>query len=304
MVNGILSLAINILVIFTLAKTRLVDKTLIMIIAFAVLLILNSFGAISSGIRRIYYKLAGESLLTPLQCMVVGVHIWFYNVSETSISMLIVFISVDRLVAMISISFYQRITIKTVSIILGLFVAIACADGDCFFNDILPPIFYSVHKLWFLSSGYVSISIYAVAMMVRYCKHSNSTALRTIEERRERVVTKRLSLILLATFAFVSFPFSIINVVPIRSRSTFLFVDVMWSLTPLTKSFIVVVYTCLYPASKQYLLRTVHMFFACKMKTREDPARNQPPQLNKFCCSNMRVESIVQNNVLLTVTAT
>lgn len=160
--------------------------------------------------------------------MLQGIHITFFEVGEAASSWFTVFITLDRLIAMVFISRYRTLGYNYVKYIIGFVSLYTLADvvasfvgsyllkqvkkstARCGHPQNVPDYYYQWHTMQIICCGYISIVIYVCAIIVMKLKRNNNNSeVLTAQIKRESTVTKRIARIVLTTFILQILPLTI-----------------------------------------------------------------------------------------------
>ncbi|KFD47927.1 hypothetical protein M514_11218 [Trichuris suis] len=150
-----------------------------------------------------------------------------FDIGEKLESIIIVIIGVDRLMAIVNNELYRKFTTKhlmillSISVLLLLCVHVAlifhdCAtkrrsvSSQCFDFEVFPTDFLLFHQWTVVIAPYISIVLYIVIYSYLWCNRSSECAVRSIQMKREVLVLKRLTFLIISSFLFYALPLSVV----------------------------------------------------------------------------------------------
>ncbi|KRX13658.1 hypothetical protein T07_4114 [Trichinella nelsoni] len=188
--------------------------------------VVNGLADLVGFFRRLIAIHSEARLMTRLQCLLQGVNLMPFFVGETVGTVSIFFLCSERFLSIYkpyqSIQATSSVTRKvgtgTILSLAVFTVAISFyvveVEGDqyvrssCFGNEVLGRLFYDIHYTLNACIGLATVLLYMVTFALIKRKTRNSIgAVADIQLRRQVVVTKRLSSLLLSTFLLQVVPF-------------------------------------------------------------------------------------------------
>ncbi|VDP41358.1 unnamed protein product, partial [Soboliphyme baturini] len=225
--NGLFSVLINCMVLVVARMTKPYGKQMLLLSAFAFSVFLVSCGYLADGLRRVAYSNSRAGEMAIRQCFFVGVHLPLFYIGETAESFLLLHLSFDRFLAMISPAFYSRLNFQVtkrcflteyavaVASSVTMMVIIVVLYGDdvilaqCYFGDAIPKPIKKLHNYWYIVSGFISIVAYIVAVACCCYRRKSTIGNRSAQCKREIKLTKRVALIVVTTFLSGVFPLTL-----------------------------------------------------------------------------------------------
>ncbi|XP_003379186.1 innexin-10 [Trichinella spiralis] len=159
------------------------------------------------------YKIAGW------KCLVQGLHLICYEIGDCTSTAFIFIISLDRFFAMTSFEQYKKFTIRHVQILIGVVFTVALVyycilavligtiylskrevSANCYRGEVLTLLYCKVLISTLLFIFIVTVVLYTIACLVMRCrKVVGSNSVRRNQLKREKVVTKRVAVIIVST---------------------------------------------------------------------------------------------------------
>ncbi|VDO91928.1 unnamed protein product [Soboliphyme baturini] len=196
------------------------------------------------------------------ECLLKRAHVTLYNTGEDLMSSLLLLISLDRFVAMVSTEMYGKLSRKTVLLLLNLVVMSALIDGlfiwtyilldggemvsaMCLQNSVVPRLQYFIHVYFMLFASYASVVIYVAAII---CSRMQRQAdVYSWQLKREMIVTKRLAFIIISNFVLNAVPLTVFTSVKYESNIFEVLNLFIWRLTSLDQIMQILLYAWLHP---------------------------------------------------------
>ncbi|VDO97273.1 unnamed protein product [Soboliphyme baturini] len=227
LIGGLITIITNIFILAACAKIKRLTKEVVMLIGFSVGNVVMSIGYICAAGRWYYVYFSGHWLMKRSECIVQSVHITMFHIGEKFTLTLIVLISVDRLVAILSTKFYSKLCKKTiiksviatslcstVDYIVSFFIVYFAGRHDkaisanCDHEAVLGPLLFDVHIGVLLAASYSSSIIYLIALTLTTCHRHVSGEWRAARLKRQATITKRVGFLIITEFIFLAIPFT------------------------------------------------------------------------------------------------
>uniref|UniRef100_A0A5S6QCA6 G-protein coupled receptors family 1 profile domain-containing protein n=1 Tax=Trichuris muris TaxID=70415 RepID=A0A5S6QCA6_TRIMR len=194
---------------------------------YAIANILTGFAFICSAVRRFILSTYTPFSLTPLQCLIQAFYLSIYVCCDILGVAIPVLISFDRFIAVMSYRLYSLMTLRVACCLLGLVTLTIIADLIYCWISVcsLPDDFaipatctaalYSVeeydffHRMYLTVLSYCALAFYAGALMTIVCRRDKENSVRAAQMKREAVITRRLSYLILLTLFFQTLPLTL-----------------------------------------------------------------------------------------------
>lgn len=222
--------------------------------------LINSLAYFGYGLRGFVIARMAPFLMTPFQCMIQGYHITFFEIGEAASSLMTMFVSLDRLIAMVFIGYYRNLGKIYIYTIIGFVAAYTLIDvivswigssmmeqkkqypARCGHPQSVPSYYYTWHTIQIITCGYISIILYLSAILVMKLKQSSTSSVHAAQIKREAAVTKRIAIVIMTMFFLQILPSTIYE----TNVGNLYFFDIIgpyvWALYALTPSVNVFVY--------------------------------------------------------------
>lgn len=189
--------------------------------------LITALGYLSYGLRSLIVLRMSPFLMAPFQCMLKGIHLTFFEIGEAASCWMTSFISLDRLVAMVSIRNYRQLNKVYIRCIIGFVFIYTSTDvivsfvsssqmeqaiiypARCGHPQSVPNYYYMWHTIQIISCGYISIILYTVALVAMKVKQRTNTSFHIAQIKREIIVTERIAIIIVTTFFLQVLPMTI-----------------------------------------------------------------------------------------------
>ncbi|KRX86969.1 hypothetical protein T4B_18 [Trichinella pseudospiralis] len=228
LVYGLIALIPNSCLLYVIIKNKLQKRvSYLYVAAYAMSNILTGFAFICSAIRRFVISTAPLYTLHPLQCMSQAFYVSIYQGCDILGVAIPALISFDRFVAVTSHRIYSRMNLKTAWGFIGLVGIIIAIDVvGCWVSAALIPedvlivatcvdvtyvmeTFSYAHRILLTILSYASLGFYVGALLAILCRPSTGNSVRAAQLKREAVITKRLSYLIILTFFVQTMPLTI-----------------------------------------------------------------------------------------------
>ncbi|KAL1286051.1 hypothetical protein T4A_6690 [Trichinella pseudospiralis] len=238
----------------------------------------------ASGTHHFNILNVGDYEVTPLICLIETTFICLYEVGETSGALILLLISLDRLIAMTSMSLYQKFTLTVTAAVMQVTYACGLAgflgvlaytalserrfrkiSSLCFHADTVSETYYNVHAYFLLTAHWLSLILYIAALIVMH-KHGNisSNSVRMHRLLREKKITQRISMII-----FSSVITQIVPMTALASSADKLYDDLgmyFWIIHPLTVP-IEIILCCIMRSDAKKLLKSRWNYLRGRVQT-------------------------------------
>ncbi|KRZ97188.1 Innexin-10 [Trichinella sp. T8] len=180
---------------------------------------IRSMATIISASRQIVVASVGVYKIDGWKCLVQGLHLICYEIGDCTSTAFIFIISLDRFFAMTSFERYKKFTIRHVQILIGVVFTVALVyycilavligtiylskrevSANCYRGEVLTLLYCKVLISTLLFIFIVTVVLYTIACLVMRCrKVVGSNSVRRNQLKREKVVTKRVAVIIVST---------------------------------------------------------------------------------------------------------
>ncbi|OUC44120.1 Innexin [Trichinella nativa] len=174
---------------------------------------------IISASRQMVVASVGVYKIDGWKCLVQGLHLICYEIGDCTSTAFIFIISLDRFFAMTSFERYKKFTIRHVQILIGVVFTVALVyycilavligtiylskrevSANCYRGEVLTLLYCKVLISTLLFIFIVTVVLYTIACLVMRCrKVVGSNSVRRNQLKREKVVTKRVAVIIVST---------------------------------------------------------------------------------------------------------
>ncbi|KRY21878.1 Innexin-10 [Trichinella patagoniensis] len=180
---------------------------------------IRSMATIISASRQMVVASVGVYKIDGWKCLVQGLHLICYEIGDCTSTAFIFIISLDRFFAMTSFERYKKFTIRHVQILIGVVFTVALVyycilavligtiylskrevSANCYRGEVLTLLYCKVLISTLLFIFIVTVVLYTIACLVMRCrKVVGSNSVRRNQLKREKVVTKRVAVIIVST---------------------------------------------------------------------------------------------------------
>ncbi|KRZ08053.1 hypothetical protein T11_10217 [Trichinella zimbabwensis] len=216
---GILSIIINMFILATFRKIANKPKQIWLIFGLCCAVMIRSMATIISASRQMVVAWVGVYKIAGWKCLAQGLHLICYEVGDCTSTAFIFIISLDRFLAMTSFERYKKFTIRHVQILIGVVFTMAFVyycilavligtiylskrevSANCYRGEVLTLLYCKVLISTLLFIFIVTVVLYTIACLVMRCrKVVGSNSVRRNQLKREKVVTKRVAVIIVST---------------------------------------------------------------------------------------------------------
>ncbi|KRZ60838.1 Innexin-10 [Trichinella nativa] len=216
---SIFSIIINMLILATFQKVPKKTKQIWQIFGLCCAVMIRSMATIISASRQMVVASVGVYKIDGWKCLVQGLHLICYEIGDCTSTAFIFIISLDRFFAMTSFERYKKFTIRHVQILIGVVFTVALVyycilavligtiylskrevSANCYRGEVLTLLYCKVLISTLLFIFIVTVVLYTIACLVMRCrKVVGSNSVRRNQLKREKVVTKRVAVIIVST---------------------------------------------------------------------------------------------------------
>ncbi|KRX23735.1 Innexin-10 [Trichinella nelsoni] len=216
---SILSIIINMLILATFQKVPKKPKQIWLIFGLCCAVMIRSMATIISASRQMVVASVGVYKIAGWKCLAQGLHLICYEIGDCTSTAFIFIISLDRFFAMTSFERYKKFTIRHVQILIGVVFTVALVyycilavligtiylskrevSANCYRGEVLTLLYCKVLISTLLFIFIVTVVLYTIACLVMRCrKVVGSNSVRRNQLKREKVVTKRVAVIIVST---------------------------------------------------------------------------------------------------------
>ncbi|KFD51075.1 hypothetical protein M514_08116 [Trichuris suis] len=225
---GWIALIPNSFLLYVIIKNKLQKKiSYLYVAAYASTNILTGFAFICSAVRRFILSSFDPFHLTPSQCLVQAFYLSIYICCDILGVAIPVLISFERFIAVMSHRLYSLMNLKVACYLLGLvgvtiiadvvycWVSVYMLPDDFIIPAACTAALYSVddydffHRVYLTTLSYCALAFYAGALLAIVCRRDKGNSVRAAQMKREAVITRRLSYLILLTLFFQALPLTL-----------------------------------------------------------------------------------------------
>ncbi|VDP00183.1 unnamed protein product [Soboliphyme baturini] len=192
--------------------------------------LLNSVAYVYESLTDLLSKDKAVSISsTRISCMTTNMYISLYTFGETASPLVLLLLSLDRCLAMLSPKAYARLTPRAAAVCIFLVYTcslievtalwiksrwndhISLVSSRCSHIETIGLSSYRVHVIGIIVSGIVSIifSVTSLAVMRWRIKSTRNEILRFVQMRREPTITRRIAVLVTAAFLLQVLPMTV-----------------------------------------------------------------------------------------------
>ncbi|KRZ61401.1 hypothetical protein T02_14253, partial [Trichinella nativa] len=267
---GIIAFISNVCLLAVVLRERQIKRTQKLVAAYAVGCAISGAGFAAAFIRRITI-ICKQNYIMPLECMYKTPHLTLYAIGESLTSLCVFFMSIDRLVAIIYSNKIKQWKKYLTNRLLVLTVILTSADvlwawmsawqkGNrlilalCYRAQVVSSTYYVTHFLWSSILGYVTLILYSFTIAFLRKKRSTSSGIRSIQLKREALISKRIMIIVFFTFILQNVPTSL-RLYAMFTHHVFFVPDQLWCVHCINLSIYAIYYIAISLNIKKFLMK-------------------------------------------------
>uniref|UniRef100_A0A5S6QGV8 G-protein coupled receptors family 1 profile domain-containing protein n=1 Tax=Trichuris muris TaxID=70415 RepID=A0A5S6QGV8_TRIMR len=241
---GVTAFFSNICFLAVTLREKPMKRTQKLVAAYAVGCATSGAGFAAAFTRRILLH-CKDMEYTPIECMYRTPHLSLYAVGEAFTTFCVLFMSVDRLVAILYSNRMNQWKKYLTNRLLFIAVALTVTDvlwawisawnkGEelipayCYRVKVVSNTYYLTHFICCGVFGYITLILYCIALAVLKRMRSTSHGIRSIQLKREATISKRIMIIVFFTFLLQSIP-TTLRLYALFSWHLFFVPDQLWS---------------------------------------------------------------------------
>uniref|UniRef100_A0A5S6Q6X2 G-protein coupled receptors family 1 profile domain-containing protein n=1 Tax=Trichuris muris TaxID=70415 RepID=A0A5S6Q6X2_TRIMR len=284
---GFFAFVPNALLLVVIIGQRLPRKPFyVCITAFAASNALSGVAFILSACRRFYLYTLPPYTLLPIECMLQGFHLTVFPICDVLNVTTSALISLERFLVLASNRLAQKNNMfKVVKGTLAVIGLISLTDtalcwcsaarlqkrvsAICRNADVVSEEYYEMHMILVTVLAYLALLFYLCAFAAMVCRRRTTTTIRTIQLRREIVITRRLSFLILSTLLVVILPLTMSFVIDLADYP--MLETLFWICDTVHVSLFVFIYTARNPELRFGIQRLVHRVLPRRSSAKATP---------------------------------
>ncbi|KFD73288.1 hypothetical protein M514_08115 [Trichuris suis] len=271
---GFFALVPNALLLIVIVGQRLPRKPFYFCIAaFAASNVLSGVAFIMSSCRRFYLYTRPPYTLLPIECMLQAIHLTIFPICDVLNVTTSALISLERFLALASNRLAQKNNMfKVVKATLAVIGVISLTDtalcwhsaaqlerrisAICRNAEVVSAAYYEMHMILVTVLAYLALLFYLLAFAAMVFRRKATSTIRAIQLRREIVITRRLSFLILSTLLVVILPLTISFVIDLGDYP--MIEQLFWICDTIHVSLFVFIYSASNPELRFGILRLLN----------------------------------------------
>ncbi|CDW58203.1 selenocysteine specific elongation factor [Trichuris trichiura] len=271
---GFFALVPNALLLIVIVGQRLPRKPFYFCIAaFAASNVLSGIAFILSACRRFYLYTRPPYTLLPIECMLQAIHLTIFPICDVLNVTTSALISLERFLALASNRLAQKNNMfKVVKATLAVIGVISLTDtalcwhsaaqlkhrisAVCRNAEVVSEAYYEMHMILVTVLAYLALLFYLLAFAAMVFRRKTTSTIRAIQLRREIVITRRLSFLILSTLLVVILPLTISFVIDLADYP--IIEQLFWICDTIHVSLFVFIYSASNPELRFGILRLMN----------------------------------------------